>query len=105
MEPRGVPYRAFDREGRRAAVFGRPEERTVDRDALGHPDEEARRVVSSVLRGDREAFGRLVERESAGLVRLCNRVLGDLAEAEDVTQEAFVTAYRSLGTWRGEGTF
>ena len=39
------------------------------------------------------------------VVRACYRVLGDLHEAEDAAQEAFVTAYRSLGTWRGQGQF
>jgi RNA polymerase sigma-70 factor, ECF subfamily len=58
-----------------------------------------------VLAGDRDAFRRLVERESAPVVRACHRVLGDLHEAEDAAQEAFVTAYRSLAGWRGEGSF
>ena len=58
-----------------------------------------------MLRGDREAFRFLVERESAGLVRACQRVLGDPHEAEDVAQEAFVAAFRSLGSWRGDGSF
>jgi RNA polymerase sigma-70 factor (ECF subfamily) len=62
-------------------------------------------VVRAVLEGDREAFRRLVERESVMVVRACYRILGDLHEAEDAAQEAFVTAYRSLGTWRGEGSF
>jgi RNA polymerase sigma-70 factor (ECF subfamily) len=47
----------------------------------------------------------LVERESRAVVRSCYRVLGDLHDAEDAAQEAFVTAYRALGTWRGEGPF
>ena len=38
-------------------------------------------------------------------MRACHRVLGDLHEAEDAAQEAFVTAYRSLASWRGEGPF
>lgn len=62
-------------------------------------------VVAAVLGGDREAFRRLVERESATVVAACHRVLGDHAEAEDAAQEAFVTAYRSLATWRAEGSF
>jgi RNA polymerase sigma-70 factor, ECF subfamily len=62
-------------------------------------------IVRAVLDGDREQFRTLVDRESASVVRACFRVLGDLHEAEDLAQEAFVSAYRSLATWRGEGPF
>jgi RNA polymerase sigma-70 factor (ECF subfamily) len=64
-----------------------------------------RAVVDAVLAGDREAYRRLVEREAPGLVRACHRILGDHAEAEDAAQEAFVTAFRSLASWRGDGPF
>jgi RNA polymerase sigma-70 factor (ECF subfamily) len=64
-----------------------------------------RAIVEAVLAGDREMFRQLVDRESAAVVRACHRVLGDLHDAEDAAQEAFVTAYRSLATWRGEGPF
>lgn len=60
-------------------------------------------IVEEVLDGDRDAFRRLVERESAALVRACHRILGDHAEAEDAAQEAFVTAFGSLASWRGDG--
>ena len=62
-----------------------------------------RAIVDAVLGGDREAFRRLVERESVALVRACHRILGDRADAEDAAQEAMVTAYRQLASWRGEG--
>jgi RNA polymerase sigma-70 factor (ECF subfamily) len=62
-------------------------------------------IVRAVLAGDRDAYRTLVERESAAVIRACHRVLGDLGEAEDVAQEAFVIAYRSLATWRGDGPF
>jgi len=61
--------------------------------------------VDAVLAGDRDAFRILVDREGAAVVRACHRVLGDLHDAEDAAQEAFVTAYRSLASWRGEGPF
>jgi RNA polymerase sigma-70 factor (ECF subfamily) len=62
-------------------------------------------IVRAVLDGDRDAFRVLVERESAMVLRTCYRVLRDLPEAEDVAQETFVIAYRSLATWRGGGPF
>jgi RNA polymerase sigma-70 factor (ECF subfamily) len=71
--------------------------------SIGPVDDE--RVVRAVLDGDRDAFRILVDRESAAVVRACFRVLGDLHEAEDIAQEAFVTAYRSLATWRADGPF
>jgi RNA polymerase sigma-70 factor (ECF subfamily) len=73
------------------------------RQPTGLRDDQA--IVEAVLAGDREAFRQLVDRESASVVRACHRVLGDLHEAEDAAQEAFVTAYRSLASWRGEGPF
>lgn len=69
----------------------------------GHPDERA--IVAAVLAGDRDAFRGLVEREAPGVVRACQRILGDHTEAEDAAQEAFVIAYKSLASWRAEGPF
>ena len=62
-------------------------------------------VVDAVLGGDRDAFRRLVEHESRAVIATCTRILGDRNEAEDVAQEAFLTAYRSLASWRSDGPF
>jgi RNA polymerase sigma-70 factor (ECF subfamily) len=64
-----------------------------------------RTTVDAVLAGDRDAFRVLVDREGPAIVAACARILGDRAEAEDVAQEAFVIAYRSLGAWRADGAF
>lgn len=64
-----------------------------------------RAVVEAVLAGDRDAFRVLVDHESAAVIRACHRVLGDLHEAEDAAQEAFVTAFKSLAGWRHDGPF
>jgi DNA-directed RNA polymerase specialized sigma24 family protein len=69
--------------------------------ALEHIDDRANRRGRP--RGDRDAFRRLVDREGPAVVRACYRVLGDIHEAEDAAQEAFVTAYRSLAR-RGAAT-
>jgi RNA polymerase sigma-70 factor (ECF subfamily) len=62
-----------------------------------------RGLVDAVLAGDRDAFRDLVEREQVAVYRACLRVLGRPHDAEDVAQESFVMAFRSLGTYRGDG--
>ncbi len=84
---------------RGAAVIEQPSSESTPVDRQAHD----RSVVGAVLAGDREAFRELVDRESGSVVRACHRVLGDLGEAEDVAQEAFVIAFRSLASWRADG--
>ena len=57
----------------------------------------------ALVSGDRRAFEVLMEQESARVFRACYRVLGRIDEAEEASQEAFVLAYRALGTFRGDG--
>ena len=53
-------------------------------------------AVQRVLAGDSAAFQRIVEATSSRLVRLSARIVGNVADAEEVVQEADVKAYRSL---------
>lgn len=62
-------------------------------------------LVERVQSGDREAFGLLVGKYQRKLLRLVMRMVRDPAEAEDVTQEAFIKAYRALPNFRGESAF
>lgn len=62
-----------------------------------------RLLVDAVLAGDKEAFRALVEREGATILGLCRRILADPTEAEDAAQDAFLVAYRKLGSFRGDG--
>ena len=61
--------------------------------------------VERAKRGDRQAFGRLVDEYKDKIYSYVSRMLGDPYEAEDVTQEAFVRAYRSLPRFRGASSF
>ena len=51
-----------------------------------------------------DAFSTLVAREIDPVFRLAHRILGNAADAEDVVQDTFVIAYRSIDAFRGEGT-
>lgn len=57
-------------------------------------------LVRRVLDGDTEAFGGLLARHRERGLRFAAAMLGDVAEAEDAVQDAFVRAYRSLRTCR-----
>lgn len=62
-------------------------------------------LVRLAQAGDVEAFGELVERNRRAVFRAALAALGSAAEADDVAQEAFITAYRKLGSFRGESQF
>ncbi len=62
-------------------------------------------LVERAKRGDHDAFGRLVDEYKDKIYSYVTRMLGDPYEAEDVTQEAFVRAYRSLPRFRGASSF
>jgi RNA polymerase sigma-70 factor (ECF subfamily) len=62
-----------------------------------------RAAVDAVLGGDREAFRVIVDLAQGPVYRVCLRILGSASDAEDAAQETFVTAFRSLGSYRGDG--
>jgi RNA polymerase sigma-70 factor (ECF subfamily) len=62
-------------------------------------------LVERAQRGDKHAFELLVAKYQRRLGRLISRFVRDSAEAEDVTQEAFIKAYRALPAFRGESAF
>jgi RNA polymerase sigma-70 factor (ECF subfamily) len=62
-------------------------------------------LVSRAQSGDKRSFERLVERYQPRLSRLLSRLIRDPAELQDVTQEAFIRAYRALAGFRGDSAF
>ena len=62
-------------------------------------------LVRLAQAGDVDAFGELVERNRRAVFRAALACVRSPAEADDVAQEAFVTAYRKLGTFRGDAQF
>jgi RNA polymerase sigma-70 factor (ECF subfamily) len=64
-----------------------------------------RQLVARAQRGDKHAFELLVEKYQRKLARLLSRFIRDPAEVEDVTQEAFIKAYRALPAFRGDSAF
>jgi RNA polymerase sigma-70 factor (ECF subfamily) len=62
-------------------------------------------LVERARQGDTDAFGELVDRHRAGVYRAALAALGSPAEADDAAQDAFLTAYLRLASFRGEASF
>src|SRR5262249_54559671 len=62
-------------------------------------------LVERARRGDRAAFGELVDRHRSAVYRAARAALGSAADADDAAQEAFLSAYRRLSSFRGDASF
>lgn len=62
-------------------------------------------LVERVQQGDKRAFDLLVLKYQHKIGAIVSRFIKDSAEVHDVTQEAFIKAYRALGSFRGESAF
>jgi RNA polymerase sigma factor RpoE len=62
-------------------------------------------LVERAQGGDQRAFEQLVSKYQRKLGRLLSRFIRDPAEVEDVSQEAFIKAYRALPSFRGDSAF
>ncbi|MCP4283403.1 MAG: RNA polymerase sigma factor RpoE [Gammaproteobacteria bacterium] len=62
-------------------------------------------LVARVQRGDKRAFDLLVLKYQQKVANLVSRYIRDQSETLDVTQEAFIKAYRALPNFRGESAF
>jgi len=62
-------------------------------------------LIASAMNGDSNSFGELYRRHSRRVFYLCYRMVNDTDLAEDLTQEAFVHAFRRLSTFRQESRF
>jgi RNA polymerase sigma-70 factor (ECF subfamily) len=90
--PPGTFYVTFPRS---AELLGMP---------IADQSEDAR-IVQRVRAGDVEAFALLVDRHHARCLRVATHLLSDADDAEDAVQEAFVRAYRHLGSYRERDRF
>ena len=62
-------------------------------------------AIRRAQRGDASAFERLYQLHCRRVYALCLRMAGNPTEAEDLTQEAFLTVLRKIRTFRGESAF
>jgi RNA polymerase sigma-70 factor, ECF subfamily len=61
--------------------------------------------IARAQRGEEAAFAALFEAHKRRVYSLCLRMTGNTAEAEDLTQEAFLQLFRKISTFRGESAF
>jgi RNA polymerase sigma-70 factor (ECF subfamily) len=62
-------------------------------------------VLTRAQAGDHYAFAQLYSLHKRRIYSLCLRMIGNVAEAEDLTQEAFLQLHRKIATFRGDSAF
>jgi RNA polymerase sigma-70 factor (ECF subfamily) len=64
-----------------------------------------REIIDAIRAGNSRRFGALVDRHKDRAMTLAVRLVGERGEAEELVQDAFLRAFRSLDTFRGEAKF
>src|SRR6202047_2476564 len=62
-------------------------------------------VVKRAQQGDSDAFATLFHAHKARIYSVCLRMTNNAAEAEDLTQDAFLQVFRKIATFRGDSAF
>lgn len=70
-----------------------------------NPVETERSLVQRAQRGDEQAFATLFQTHKKRVYSVCLLMTKDVAEAEDLTQEAFLQVFRCVGSFRGDSAF
>src|ERR1017187_4039480 len=91
---RGPAQRADSAAKPQSAASGTPPSPSSDAD-----------VLSRAQAGDHSAFAQLYSLHKRRIYSLCLRMVGNVAEAEDLTQEAFLQLHRKIATFRGDSAF
>ena len=68
-------------------------------------ESEEKKVIHSILKGEKQDFGRLLDVYKSPIFNLACRMTGDTVEAEDLTQEIFIRAYLNLDKFNPEKSF
>lgn len=87
-----------------AAVPAPAPRRTIFKAASPADPSEAE-ALARAQSGDHQAFAQLYSLHKRRIYSLCLRMVGNIAEAEDLTQEAFLQLHRKIATFRGDSAF
>ena len=72
---------------------------------VNEPDNSERSLVQRAQRGDEQAFATLFQLHKKRVYSVCLQMTKDVADAEDLTQEAFMQVFRSVNSFRGDSAF
>lgn len=73
--------------------------------AMNTPDPAEAEILAQAQAGDHHAFAQLYSMHKRRIYSLCLRMVSNIAEAEDMTQEAFLQLHRKIATFRGDSAF
>jgi RNA polymerase sigma-70 factor, ECF subfamily len=82
-----------------------PQANVIPLGAEDQRDDSEGTLVERAQRGDEQAFARLYQLHNKRVYSVCLRMTKDVAEAEDLAQEAFIQVFRNLNSFRGNSAF